>query len=855
MRRRMLWTLVFAVGLAMPAGMAEMAAPGTSTGDGAWEWQNPTPCGNWMEATCFVDSLNGWVAGIHGTILRTRDGGQTWRGQTTYTKKGLFGIHFCDLANGWAVGEEGTILHTTNGGATWHAQKSGITAWLHGVHAESSQTAWVVGDGGLILCTQDGGKTWLTDVSGTTASLRHVWWPDPDNGWAVGDEGTVLYRDPSAKTWVPQSSGVMANLGGVSFVDDQWGWAVGDGPTILHTEDGGQNWVQQTVPGGYSLRSVSFADHANGWVVGDWETILWTQDGGQNWHQSECPVGGAYLRSVSGVPGIGPTAPKAWAVGFCGIWDKGVARAEAQQQFNPLPCVIIKTDDVVNWYQQSFGFFWGFSAVDFVNTEKGWAVGPCTVAWTADGGMNWSYAHWLGVEMLEDMDFVDELYGWTCGFGADGGLIWYTPDGGEHWYDQPPGTPYCLTGIYFLDRQRGWACGENGTIFHTENGGETWEEQASGTTIWLKKILFVDDQYGWCVGHDITVPYTGIILATTDGGQHWSPQTVQGIDTPMLESVWFTDRSNGWAVGREWILHTTDGGLTWIGDHQPGEEFFCVRFADARHGWILSGDYVLATANGGCCWVRQELGNQDQMGAACFPTAEQGWIVGGGILHTDSGGFGTCRGMKALSDFHSVKVQNVIVTAVIGTDIYVQQPNRSSGILARGLSAGIDIEEGDVLSSLTGTMSRTADDERCVILDSVEVTASSGELLSPLGMPNRSLGGGDFCFDSSVPGPPPTGQRGVELGSGINNIGLLGRTWGRVIEVDPHEWPEWMIIDDNFMTPQTRVKVIIPSGLVAPDVGKYVVVTGPISCVLDPGTGLLKRALKVRKQEDIQIVQ
>jgi len=844
---RSLWLAATVVLLAVPAF-------GTSTGDGAWEWQNPTPIGNWLESTCFVDSMNGWAAGHHGTIIHTTDGGVAWHGQTTYTKKTLSGIHFCDLSNGWAVGEGGTILHTSNGGATWHAQTSGVTEWLYGVHAESKDAAWAAGDGGVILYTQDGGRHWWKDFSGTTVGLRSIWWSDPDNGWATGQDGTILYRNPFAEMWVPQHSGVAVSLDGVCFVDKDWGWAVGEedllGLVILHTEDGGRNWSRQKAPGGCHLTSVSFSDRANGWAVGDWQTILWTKDGGANWQQSECPITGAYLRSVS-APGGPAVMPQAWAVGWSGMWLEDTL----VQDF--LPCVIIHTNDGINWTEQSFGKAMSISGIDFVDPMHGWACGSAVVVGgsimaTADGGKTWQWQYAAGAAVLEDIDFVDVDYGWACGYGIDAGVVLHTADGGQNWYDQMPPTPYWLVSICFLDRDRGWVCGENGTILHTQNGGAAWEPQTSDTTVWLMSIHFVDPDYGWCVGYSVSAPYTGIILATTDGGKHWVEQTPQGFATPMLESVYFTDRQNGWAVGGNgWILHTTDGGTTWRGEQRGADQWFsCVRFASPRCGWIVAGDYVLATANGGLCWVPQQLGCQDGMGVASFSTEEQGWVAGGGIMHTETGGFGTCIAMKALSDFRRVKVQNVVVTARLKDDMYVQQPDRSSGILVRGVG-DTAVGEGDVLASLIGTTGRTLEDERCITLESLEVAAPGGEPLAPLGLPNRSVGGGDFCCEPPTPGPPPTGQRGVEFGFGLNNIGLLARTWGKVKERDQHIPPEWMIIDDDLVQPNTRVKVIIPAGLWVPDVDRYVVVTGPISCVRDLVTAALKRAIKVRKEGDI----
>src|ERR1700687_5218184 len=44
-----------------------------------WEWQNPKPQGNLINAIRFAkDKQHGWAAGADGAILRTENGGFRW---------------------------------------------------------------------------------------------------------------------------------------------------------------------------------------------------------------------------------------------------------------------------------------------------------------------------------------------------------------------------------------------------------------------------------------------------------------------------------------------------------------------------------------------------------------------------------------------------------------------------------------------------------------------------------------------------------------------------------------------------------------------------------------------------------
>ncbi|MFH1699684.1 MAG: YCF48-related protein [Candidatus Zixiibacteriota bacterium] len=90
------------------------AKPGE--GKTGWFWQNPIPQGNDLYAISFTDTNNGTAVGENGTILRTNNGGASWKIQTSGTSKDLLGVSLTDANKCTTVGRNGTILRTTNGG-------------------------------------------------------------------------------------------------------------------------------------------------------------------------------------------------------------------------------------------------------------------------------------------------------------------------------------------------------------------------------------------------------------------------------------------------------------------------------------------------------------------------------------------------------------------------------------------------------------------------------------------------------------------------------------------------------------------------------------------------------------------
>ena len=94
----------------------------------------------------------------------------------------------------------------------------------------------------------------------------------------------------------------------------------------------------------------------------------------------------------------------------------------------------------------------------------------------------------------------------------------------------------------------------------------------------------------------------------------------------------------------------------------------------------------------------------------------------------------------------------------------------------------------------------------------IVIITSTPTPLTPVGMPNRSVGGGDL-------GIPPLGQYGVMGGVGLNNVGLLVTTWGRVTATGSG----YAIIDDGSGTP---VRIDTSTLVDPPEDNDYITVIG-----------------------------
>ena len=192
--------------------------------------------------------------------------------------------------------------------------------------------------------------------------------------------------------------------------------------------------------------------------------------------------------------------------------------------------------------------------------------------------------------------------------------------------------------------------------------------------------------------------------------------------------------------------------------------------------------------------------------------------------------------VKMLPDGTFVSTAGKIVTASLAdftNFFYIEQVDRSSGIrVAAPASAVSGLDRGSVVNVI-GTISTLDSGER-QISGPLVIIAGSRAPLTPLGMPNRSLGGSDT-----------NGQFGVIGGFGVNTIGLLIRTWGRVTS----STAQALLIDDGSGTPVTVDATCLVS---PPGVGSYISVAG-ISGL--PASGDRTRLITPRNGSDVIIHQ
>lgn len=141
---------------------------------------------------------------------------------------------------------------------------------------------------------------------------------------------------------------------------------------------------------------------------------------------------------------------------------------------------------------------------------------------------------------------------------------------------------------------------------------------------------------------------------------------------------------------------------------------------------------------------------------------------------------------KMAADGIKVNLEDMVVTATWPDFFYVETKDRSWGMKIDEFSLGL---EPGMIVGVRGKIRTDENGERFIERADFEPSNAETADIKPVYMTNRSLGGSNWQYDQTW----GCGQRGVEGGFGLNNIGLLVKTTGTVT----YEGDRWCYIDDG----------------------------------------------------------
>lgn len=151
----------------------------------------------------FRNEQEGIVAGSFGMILRTSDGGATWKPILDRIDN-PDGFHYYGITRGgsalFIAGEAGILFRSDDYGEHWKRLESPYQGSLFGITANSAGSCIVAfGLQGTVVLSTDGGRTWAMSKSPTGATLSAGRFLSDGSLWLAGYDGTVLKSVNSGK--------------------------------------------------------------------------------------------------------------------------------------------------------------------------------------------------------------------------------------------------------------------------------------------------------------------------------------------------------------------------------------------------------------------------------------------------------------------------------------------------------------------------------------------------------------------------------------------------------------------------------------------------------------------------------
>ncbi|MBK6880783.1 MAG: hypothetical protein IPN65_04025 [Elusimicrobia bacterium] len=222
--------------------------------DRGTSWKSaPVPVNVTLTAVRFADPLTGWATGHEGVILKTNDGGASWKlvrgspndespapddpaDQSFFAERApLFDLLALDPQRIWAVGAYGTALRSLDGGETWTPVTIGKNSDLHlfALVRDAGGALWAAGEAGVLYVSRDGGRSWSLSPKMSPGSFFGGTALDNGGVLLFGLRGRVFVRQPVDGAWKKLPGLTQRSLHGAVRVGKDTTLVGGAGGTLI----------------------------------------------------------------------------------------------------------------------------------------------------------------------------------------------------------------------------------------------------------------------------------------------------------------------------------------------------------------------------------------------------------------------------------------------------------------------------------------------------------------------------------------------------------------------------------------------------------------------------------------------
>jgi photosystem II stability/assembly factor-like uncharacterized protein len=527
----------------------------------------------------------------------------------------------------YGSGTFGTLLKSTDGGATWRGIVTGITADLTRVRLIGGSAERIVTGGGCsVRRSDDGGESFsrlpftASDRS-CPAGVAALAFPSASVGYLVLSNASVLSTADGGGTFSRKTAVPGGQVTDILCTSDTTCFATAGG-SIQRTTDGAGSWTQ-LASGSPPLNGLELADPTTLYAVGNALTVLKSADGGVTWAKKD----------VAGTPAGDLTSIRCASAAACAI---------STRRGNQ----ILRTTDGGDTFASVVPSSDATFAVEFVPPTRAIAAGALGSAEiSTDAGATWRA---VGRRVAGTFSVLHAVSQSVAYAGGEDGVLARTIDGGQSWTNVSAPTAANVVQIAAASAQRVFVLARGGTLQRSDNGGVSYKLLNTGTTTAPRAIVSLRDNLVLLVGPRgirrstdggerfspvqdriarraslTAVDRAGTavfaygphrLIVSTNGGASW--RRVPLPKKRAVDEVAFVSSSVGYLLdtgSRVW--RTTNRGRKWteidsLGSNGP----YALDFSDARHGYVAVAGFgsvsrergvVLRTSDGGRSWHPQ----------------------------------------------------------------------------------------------------------------------------------------------------------------------------------------------------------------------------------------------------------
>jgi len=278
-----------------------------------------------------------------------------------------------------------------------------------------------------------------------------------------------------------------------------------------------------------------------------------------------------------------------------------------------------------------------------------------------DGGATWELKKFFPDHILHEMHFIDGQTGFIKSSNQNLGLI-YTTDAGEHW-DTHTISINSVNPFMPLSESKIIKSNYDGDIFLLDNFFNDWQlsyqfptfldttsccgviKYSYGHITQFEKlpsgsILALGDNSN-AFDHDIIDDSLALILNSNDLGSSWD--TLWGGFSDVVYNLSFSNDSVGWMNTSSSIFKTTNGGNSWTNQNVEGIDYLINDIYALPENELYAVTYIynpqfIKSVNSGEDWKISDLDIENGYYKINFFDEDAGFLYGNNLLKTEDAG-------------------------------------------------------------------------------------------------------------------------------------------------------------------------------------------------------------------------